>query len=177
MSTPQLVPSAALPTLRFVAAQPQHHAAIAALITTPEELFLVHPAGHFPWDDAQIAGLAASREQLTVGLLEDEVVAFANLYQVQPGVSAFIGNVIVAEAAKGRGIGQALVAHMVTLCRQKLAAEPRLSVFSANSRALLLYSKLGFVPYGVEPRQDWHGNTLALIHMRHSLPDAVDAGI
>lgn len=123
MSTPQPVPSAALPTLRFVAAQPQHHAAIAALITTPEELFLVHPPG--------ISGMMPncragnSREQLTVGLLEDEVVAFANLYQVQPGVSAFIGYVIVAEAAKGRGIGQALVAHMVALCRQKLAAEPR----------------------------------------------------
>ncbi|GAA4501830.1 GNAT family N-acetyltransferase [Pseudaeromonas paramecii] len=149
----------------FTPATPAHYAGIAALVPDAQALYLVHPAGHFPWDAEQLARLAQERSHLTVGLLDGQVQAFANLYQLVPGRSAFLGNVVVAEGCRGQGLGAALVQHMLGIC-DGLGVQPHLSVFASNSRALLLYRKLGFVPYEVEARYDLAGQRQALIHMR-----------
>ncbi|MGK0289385.1 MAG: RimJ/RimL family protein N-acetyltransferase [bacterium] len=44
--------------------------------------------------------------------------------------------------------------------------EIHISVFSQNVPALLLYSRLGFVPYQVEERKNLQPHRLALIHLK-----------
>ena len=43
------------------------------------------------------------------------------------------------------------------------------SCFQGNGAGLLFYHHLGFVPYGLEERQDWFGYPMALIHLRLNL--------
>ncbi len=149
----------------FIPATPAHYAGIAALIPDAQALYLVHPAGHFPWDAEQLERLARERSHLTVGLIDGRVQAFANLYQLVPERSAFLGNVVVAQGRRGQGLGEALVRHMLGVC-DGLGVQPHLSVFASNSRALLLYRKLGFMPYEVEARLDLQGQRQALLHLR-----------
>ncbi len=154
-------------SIQFAAATEDHFADIAGLVTSPEELYLVYPSGQYPWCTAQLERLAQMRSDLTVALLDGEVTAFANLYDVRPNESAFIGNLVVSPRFKRLGIGRSLTLHMVEICKTAYRARPHLSVFGFNTPAILLYSALGFKPYAVEPREDLNGEKVALFHMRH----------
>lgn len=140
---------------------------IAGLVGSAEELFLVYPNGRFPWDITQLKALAKVRANFTVCLVEGEISAFANLYNIVPGDTAFIGNVIVARQFQGQGIGKDLTKHMIKICQEQYKAIPHLAVFGYNARAMLLYSSLGFEPYSVEPRKNLKGENVALIQMRY----------
>ena len=152
--------------MKLLPATEQHYVAIGNLVTSPEELYLVCPSGNYPWDVEQLKAIAAKRHSLTVGIVDDEIVAFANFYDLVPQTSAFIGNVIVAQSYRGRGLGKILIQHMVKTCQHKYKAVPHISVFNDNARALLLYSDLGFSPYAVEQKLNLGGDRVALIHMR-----------
>lgn len=154
-------------SMEFMPAREQHYGAIGHLVTSPEELYLVFPYGHYPWDVEQLKAIAAARHELTIGMVDNAVVAFANFYDLVPQTSAFIGNVIVASAYRGRGLGRALIHHMIEICENKYQAVPHISVFNGNTPALILYTELGFKPYFVEPRLDLNGNKVGLIHMRY----------
>ena len=141
--------------------------AIARLITDPDELFRVFPAGSWPLNAGQIHRLAEQRRNLTVGSINNKIVAFANLYDVQPGKWAFIGNVVVHETQRGKGIGRALLDHMLGLIFIKHALpEARISVFSDNSPALQLYKTLGFTEYDRQSGEDPHGRQVTLLHLK-----------
>lgn len=153
--------------MQFVAASEHHFAEVRCLVRSPEELYLVHPSGQYPWDIEQLKQLAQVRSDLTVALVDGEVAAFANLYDVKPNQSAFIGNLIVSPGFKRLGIGRSLTLHMMQICEREYQARPHLSVFGFNAPAILLYSGLGFKPYAVEPREDLNGASVVLLHMRH----------
>lgn len=156
-------------------ATPADYPAIAAMVPTREELFLVYPSGEYPLTIAQLSALARERRELTVAVRDERVAAFANLYGVEPGRRAFIGNVVVSNAFRGAGLGRMLVGHMIRLGFEKYGmAEMAISVFSHNLPALLLYASLGFRPYAVEERRTPQGERCALIHM--VLPQTGDAG-
>lgn len=141
--------------------------AIARLITNPDELFRVFPAGSWPLDVRQIHRLAELRHNLTVGCMDNDIVAFANLYDLLPGKWAFIGNVVVHEAKRGNGIGHALLDHMLDLVFLKHALpEARISVFNDNAPALRLYKNLGFDEYDRESRKDPHNRQVTLLHLK-----------
>ncbi len=153
------------------AATEQDFEAIVGLVPTREELFFVYPKGEHPFSVEQVRALARSREALTVALEDAVVIGFANLYDVQPGCSAFIGNVVVARAWRGQGVGRRLVRHMVALARDEYGArEVRISVFNTNTPALLLYADAGFRPYALERRTDPAAARVGLIHMKLALP-------
>lgn len=154
--------------MELIPAIEQHYPAIGTLVTSPEELFLVYPSGHFPWDVEQLKTIAAMRHELTVGIVNDRVVAFSNFYDLVPQKSAYIGNVIVARDYRGQGLGRSLIKHMVHTCQEKYQAIPHISVFNGNTRALLLYAELDFTPYAVESKLNLTGNRVALIHMKYA---------
>ncbi|MEO0394622.1 MAG: GNAT family N-acetyltransferase [Cyanobacteria bacterium P01_A01_bin.137] len=154
--------------MKLLPATEQHYVAIGNLVTSPEELYLVCPSGNYPWDVEQLRAIAAERHSLTVGIVDDEIVAFANFYDLVPQTSAFIGNVIVAQSYRGRGLGKVLIQQMVETCQNEYQAVPHISVFNDNTRALLLYSDLGFRPYAVAQKLNLNGNRVALIHMKHA---------
>lgn len=155
--------------MELIPATEQHYPDIGHLVTSPEELYLVYPNGKFPWDVEQLKTIAAKRHELTIGVVDNSVVAFANLYDLLPQQSAYIGNVIVASAYRGHGLGKALISHMIYVCQDKYQAIPHISVFNDNTRALLLYTELGFKPFAVESRFNLNHDKVALIHMKYTL--------
>ena len=59
-----------------------------------------------------------------------------------------------------------IVRHMIALAKEKYQAdEITAACFSRNTAGLLLYPKLGFVPYAIEERQDWQNRRTAIIQM------------
>ncbi|HEB58953.1 MAG TPA: N-acetyltransferase [Gammaproteobacteria bacterium] len=147
--------------------------AICDLINSREELFLVYPGGRFPLTPRQLRELAQCRRALTVGETSTGIVAFANLYNFIDAQHAFIGNLIVARHWRGRGVGRALLAHMVHLAGEEYGLEEvRISVFADNTPAVLLYAAEGFLPFDVEERRDPDGHRRALLHMQKCLTRA-----
>ncbi|MGR5065499.1 GNAT family N-acetyltransferase [Photobacterium sp. DNB22_13_2] len=151
--------------MEFTNAVEAHFDEISQLVSSPEELYSVCPSGTYPWDREQIYSISQVRSELTVCIVDGQVAAFGNLYNIKPSQSAFIGNVVVSDNHKGKGIGRALVEHLGSKCLEIYQATPCLSVFNYNTRALLLYTKLGFVPYSAEPRISNEGKDVILLHM------------
>lgn len=151
--------------MEFIPATRLHFSEIINLVSSPEELYLIAPAANYPWDIEQLEEIFRSRHNLTVAIVDDTVAAFADLYDVIPGDTAFIGNVIVSDQFKGKGIGKALIHYMNKICVFEHNAVPHISVFSLNSKALLLFKKIGFIPYEIEARKKLNDETVALIKM------------
>jgi len=150
----------------------QDYEDICHLFKNEDELFLVYPKGTYPLTPDQIDQLSESRYELTVAVLGDSIIGFANLYDYVPRTSAFIGNVIIDQQHRGKGIGKTIITYMLNIVFYKLClSEIRVSVFSENTPALLLYSSCGFRPYGIEERKTRHGKRLALLHMKMQRPD------
>ena len=140
---------------------------ICHLFTSKQELFWIYPKGSYPFTPDQLRELNAVRRDLTVALHGDNIVGFANLYDFEPDSHVFIGNVVVAPEFRGKGLGRALVTHMSDLAKNKYSLpEVRISVFSDNIKAVLLYASFGFSPYKIEERRDYSGKRVALLHMK-----------
>lgn len=141
--------------------------AICNLIKSKEELYLVYPNGKYPFTVEQVVELSRVRKGLTVAVEGSEIIGFANLYNYEADKSAFIGNVVVDKNHRGRGLGKEIVLYMLNIAFNKLnLPEIKISVFSENTPAILLYSNLGFQPYGIEERKDPYNKRVALVHMR-----------
>jgi catechol 2,3-dioxygenase-like lactoylglutathione lyase family enzyme/predicted GNAT family N-acyltransferase len=131
-----------------------------------EELFFLFPGATYPLTVAQLKDAIAQRSDPTVVEADHKVVGFADFHQWAPGGRCTIGNVIVAPAARGRGIGRCLIQSMIELAHTRhQASEVGIACFNGNIVGLLLYAGLGFRPYAVEERKDYQGNRAALIHM------------
>ena len=140
---------------------------IINLVPTQEELFYVYPNGRHPFTIEQVRALAETRKELTVIVEDGKVIGFANLYNLDPPKSAYIGNVVVGRTARGVGYGRKLVSHMIDKAFEKYAVdEVRIAVFNDNTPALLLYASMHFEPYALEERKDPSDNRVVLIHMR-----------
>lgn len=158
-------------TVAFRPAAEADYPAICALVPTEDELFLVYPRGRHPFSVDQVAALAKSRHALTVAVDGDDVIGFANLYDLIPATSVFIGNVVIAPPRRREGLGRRLTQYMLDLAFNVYPVpEARLSVFSHNAPALRLYAGLGFEPYGLEWRQHPRGEDWLLLHMRLPRP-------
>jgi len=151
----------------FRAAEESDFPAICKLIKGREELLWVYPAARYPLTVEQLHELAKQRRELTVVVSGKSIAGFADFYELQPGCSVFIGNVIIGRKLRGKGLGEALIRTMIGKAFDEYALpEVRISVFSDNRPALLLYMKLGFIPYAIDERRKADGQKLALLHMR-----------
>ena len=139
---------------------------IVRLVPSQEELFLIYPKGKHPFSVDQLRALAEVRKELTT-VRNGETIGFANLYDIQQGQWAFIGNVVIARGFRGQGTGRLLVSHMSRRAFDTYdVREVRISVFNDNTPALLLYADMHFHPYAVEERTNPSGTRVGLIHMR-----------
>ena len=158
-------PEAALLSHRHV--RPADVPCICAFPQSAEELFYLFPKATFPLTPEQLQRAIDQRFDSTVVLRSGEVVGFANFYLREKGGACAIGNVVVAPATRGQGVGRYLIETMAAKAlREHEAREVRISCFNGNVAGLLLYAKLGFLPYGVERRLDPAGSRVALVHMR-----------
>ena len=115
--------------------------------------FIFSPTATYPLSVGQLSTSITERVAPTVVENGGQVVAFADLYRVKHSDYCNIGNVIVAPEARGRGMARYLIAQMIKIARRKQGAkEVRISCFNHNTAGLLLYTGLGFHPYGLEER-------------------------
>lgn len=151
------------------AVRPDDVPLICAFPRSAEELHFLFPRATFPLTPEQLHRAIAQRFDSTVVLLDDRVCGFANFYVREPSGTCAIGNVVVAPEARGAGVGRYLVEAMVRAAlHQHRAAAVRISCFNRNVAGLLLYAKLGFEPFALEPRLDPQGARVALVHLRPS---------
>ena len=161
--------------LNFRDALVSDYPAIASLVKTPEEQFLIFPRGQWPFDVRQVHKLADERRSLTVAEVNERIVGFANFYNLVAKQYAFIGNVIIDQACRGRGFGRALVLRMMRLAKDLYQLpEVRISVFEHNGAAVGLYRSLEFIAYERESKADPRGRQVTLVHMRYRFDDGLE---
>lgn len=150
--------------------RPVTHADIPALCCFPQgpdELFYMFPKATYPLTPEQLSDAIAQRSGSTVIEADGVLVGFANFYQAEHGGVCALGNVVVAPAARGKGVARYLVQSMLALAREQFAArELWVSCFNHNTAGLLLYPQLGFVPFAIEQRRAPDGSRVALVRMK-----------
>jgi ribosomal protein S18 acetylase RimI-like enzyme len=143
------------------------HQQIVDLISNMEELFFVGPQGEYPSGADRIKWLITVRDHPTVILFEGMVIGFACLLDIREGKSATIGNVIIDQNYRGRGFGRLLIEYMIDCAFKNCEiSEVNIGVFNANTRAILLYNSIGFIPCGIQEMRDFSNNRVALIYMK-----------
>ncbi|MBF0136488.1 MAG: GNAT family N-acetyltransferase [Magnetococcus sp. DMHC-1] len=141
--------------------------AICDFSPDPMELFRFFPQAHHPLTPEQmVEGPFRHRSDQTLLLWDDQPTGYADIYDLQPGKECFIGHVIVDRTCRGRGAGRFLVEGMIRIARERHQVPLiRLSCFSDNTPALLLYHELGFRPQGMEVRLAPQGSRLVMLHL------------
>jgi ribosomal protein S18 acetylase RimI-like enzyme len=134
------------------------------------ELFFMFPKAQFPLTPHQLWQAVESRYCSTTFLAEKTIAGFANFYEMEPNEYCAIGNVIVSPNYRGKGIGKGIISIMEAMAiRLYGVKEIRISCFNQNAAGLLLYSKLGYAPYAIEPRLSTDSTQVALIKMRRKV--------
>ena len=135
-----------------------------------EELFFMFPKAEYPLTEKQLEVAVNDRFDSTVILLDSEVVGFANFYEKEENHYCSIGNVIVSSKYRNRRIGASLIRAMERIALEKYnASETHISCFNTNTKGLLLYSGLGYIPCGIEKRITSQNEFLALIRLKKAI--------
>lgn len=143
---------------------------ICALPQSSEELFYMSPRTEYPLNTDQLEASIKNRFSSTVFLYEEEIVAFANFYEVEENQYCSIGNVIVNSGFRNQGIGEFVIKTMEHIGIEKYnVSEFHMSCFNTNTNALLLYSKLGYKPYEIEKRINSGNRTFTLIKLKREI--------
>lgn len=135
-----------------------------------EELFFMFPKAEYPFTLSQLETAVRNRFDSTVALQGEEVVGFANFYEIKENHHCSIGNVIVNPKFRNQGIGESLIKTMESIGIEKYkVSEMHLSCFNTNTNGILLYSKLGYKPYAVEKWIDKENKPIALIELKRKV--------
>ena len=85
---------------------------VCKLPRNKQELFFMFPKADFPLTINQLKNTIKDRFDSTVVLFNNEVVGFANFYEVRESQYCAIGNVIVSPCFRNRGVGTFLINAM-----------------------------------------------------------------
>lgn len=91
---------------------------------------------------------------VVVAVRDDEVVGTANMYPNRPGPGAHIasGNFMVAQSARGSGVGRGLGEYLLGWARRSGFAGVQFNAVAAsNTAAVAMYEGLGFRTVGTVP--------------------------
>jgi ribosomal protein S18 acetylase RimI-like enzyme len=84
----------------------------------------------------------AGRAWSVVAAVDGQVIGFGRLSRL--GRAAEISDLIVAPHARGRGVGAALIGHLIEQARALGIERVEIGAAARNLRALALYRRLGF---------------------------------
>lgn len=105
---------------------------------------------------AEAEGLMADGDSVIMIALEGEIPAGLMIWTpghddifIEEGVRGYgrVSDIVVAEAHRGRGVGQALLAEAERLTRSRGLKRLRLSVLAGNVTAVTAYERFGFRHY------------------------------
>ena len=154
----------------FQPAQTSDLEKVCQLPQNKEESFFMFPKADYPLSVEQLQTVVESRSDSTVILHNNEIVGFANFYEVKENNYCSIGNVIVSSDFRNKGIGKYLIETMESIALEKYnVREIHISCFNMNTKGILLYSKLGYTPYQIEERSDKEECKIALIKMKREI--------
>ena len=140
---------------------------ICKLPQNSEELFFMFPKAEYPFTVNQLKLAIKNRFDSTVILYDEEVIGFANFYEVKENEYCSIGNVIVNSSFRNKGVGRFLIETMENIGSKKYnVSEYRLACFNTNTNGILLYLQLGYEPYEIEKRVNQENKKFALIKMK-----------
>lgn len=116
--------------------------------------------GVAPWRDADAVALAVhgwvvgsidatdqGRGFVFVAVVDDEVVGFVSVGERRHwagALDAYVGELVTAGSAEGRGVGRALLARAEHWARERGYQRITLETGARNARALRLYEHLGW---------------------------------
>ena len=105
-----------------------------------------------PWKETTFRGLIrrSDTDLLVAETADGRIVGYAACWTVID--QSELGNVAVSAAARGLGIGGALVDEVVERIRERGATECYLEVRESNEAAQSLYRQRGFIVVGRRPR-------------------------
>jgi ribosomal-protein-alanine N-acetyltransferase len=106
-----------------------------------------------------------------VARLQERVVGYAITWRVVDELH--IGNLAVAPAAQKRGIGRALLTHLLGLARETRLAYATLEVRVSNAPAIALYERCGFRPVAMRRRYYPDNGEDAMVMLREIAPRPV----
>lgn len=101
------------------------------------------------WPVESFWGELARDDRYYVVAERDAVVGYAGLWLAPP--DADVQTIAVAQAARGQGLGRALLQHLVEVARERHCRRLHLEVKSGNP-AIALYESFGFRTVRVRPR-------------------------
>lgn len=111
-----------------------------------------------PWSDntfrGEIQNASVSYPLVVVHRPGNEVVGYIIFWHIREDVQ--INNVAVRPDFRGKGIGEALVCHIIEKVRKNGATFVTLEVRPSNAAAVALYKKLGFEILGT--RKNYYTN-------------------
>ncbi len=133
------------------------------------ELFNISPYAQFPLTFEQLNETIKSRYSATVVLTDDNKIAgFANL--INNNASYTIGNLIVNPEMRGKGVGYYLTKTMITISfKQFNIREIFVACFCKNTPGLLLYTKIGFIPFFIDKMIDPDNKPIARITFKYNI--------
>ena len=137
---------------------------VVAADTFPYDPELTEDEGRGLW-------MVASPGRTTVAVDDAEVVGTANMYANRAGPGAHVASAsfMVASAARGRGVGRALVEDALSWARATgFRAMQFNAVAETNVEAIALYRSLGFSIVGTAPEAfDHPEHGLVGLHVMH----------
>lgn len=137
------------------------------------ELFYFSPSTNHPLTLEQLEKQLSTRHESTVILDSNDVVGFANFYNVKKHRIAFIGNLIIKPEKRRQGLAKKLLLMMIDKgFKQLQLKEIHLSCFQQNSAALLFYKQLGFQTYAEETRLNSENQAMSLLHLKIKKPES-----
>lgn len=131
-------------------------------VVTAQETFPYDP--EMTSEEACRMWLLPPPARVVVAAEGDRVLGTANMYANRPGPGSHVasGSLMVGATDRGRGVGRALAADMITWAREAgFAAIQFNAVVDTNQSAIRLYESLGFTTLGVAPgafRHPVHGD-------------------
>jgi ribosomal-protein-alanine N-acetyltransferase len=125
------------------------------------------------WSRSSMRGTLTDPDTIAVVLTDaDALLGYAALLAPRGAGDADVLTLAVAEAARGRGLGRALLQHLIAAAAERGASRVFLEVRADNPVATALYRSCGFGVVGRRPHY-YQPDDVDAVVMRLELPVAV----
>ena len=140
---------------------------IASFPGSEKELFYMFPRAAYPLNPEFLYQESQLRFYPTVVTYNTEIAGYGNFINAENSNFCTMGNIVVNPQLRGIGVASYLIAVLESVAFKTLEAKYiKVSCFNENTAGLLLYRKLGYLPFEAEQRQSYDEKNVVLIHMR-----------